>query len=168
MKKAKKILQIAAFSFVALFTTLAVKAAKPNIIFILADDLGYGDVGYNWDSCEGKIKTPNINKLAMAGVRLSAHYAAAPVSAPSRASLLTGRIQGECSLRDNCFDRPFTEKDTLGSVLKKAGYATWAVGKWGIAGGGESGQSVTAHPLDKGFDYYYGFLDHMAGHTYYH
>ena len=168
MKKAKKILQLAAFSFVVLFAALAVKAAKPNIIFILADDLGYGDVGYNWDSCEGKIKTPNINKLAMSGVRLSAHYAAAPVSAPSRASLLTGRIQGECSLKDNCFDRPFTEKDTLGSVLKKAGYTTWAVGKWGIAGGGESGQSVTAHPLDKGFDYYYGFLDHMSGHTYYH
>ena len=168
MKKTKKISQIAAFSFVTLFAALTVKAAKPNIIFILADDLGYGDVGYNWDSPEGRIKTPNINALAIAGVKLSAHYAAAPVSAPSRASLLTGRIQGECSLKDICFDKPFSEKDTLGSVLKKAGYVTWAVGKWGVAGGGESGTLVTSHPLDKGFDYYYGFLDHMAGHTYYH
>ncbi len=168
MKKTRKILQIAAFTLVALFASLAVEAAKPNIIFILADDLGYGDIGCDWDSCEGRIKTPNLNSLALAGVRLTAHYAAAPVSAPSRASLLTGRVQGECSLRDNCFDRPFTEKDTLGSVLKKAGYVTWAVGKWGVAGGGESSLPVTAHPLDKGFDYHYGFLDHMAGHTYYH
>lgn len=88
--------------------------------------------------------------------------------APSRASILTGRIQGECSLRDNCFDQAFSETNTLGTVMRAAGYATWAVGKWGVAGGGESGQPVSSHPLDRGFDYFYGFLDHMAGHTYYH
>ena len=75
---------------------------------------------------------------------------------------------GRCSLHDNCFDRAFAETDTLGSVLKAAGYETWAVGKWGIAGGGESGESVSSHPLGRGFEYFYGFLDHMAGHTYYH
>ena len=147
-------------------------AKRPNVLFILTDDLGYGDLGATWQNAraEGmpRIKTPNIDRLAARGVTLTSHYCAAPVCAPSRASILTGRVQGECSLRDNCFDRPFAEKETLGTVMHDAGYATWAVGKWGVAGGGESGQPVTSHPLDRGFDYFYGFLDHMAGHTYYH
>ena len=146
-------------------------ANRPNILFILADDLGYGDVGFcpcPATNVLAKLKTSRLDALARGGVVLTGHYAAAPVSAPSRASLITGRVQGECSLRDNCFDRPFSETNTLASVLKGAGYATWAVGKWGIAGGGESGQPVSSHPLDRGFDYFYGFLDHMAGHTYYH
>ena len=145
---------------------------KPNVIFILADDLGYGDAGFTWQNAraEGlpRIKTPNLDRLARRGAILSNHYCASPVCAPSRASILTGRVQGECSLRDNCFDRPFAETKTIGTVMHDAGYATWAVGKWGLAGGGESGQPVSSHPLDRGFDYFYGFLDHMAGHTYYH
>lgn len=144
---------------------------RPNIVFILADDLGYGDVGVSPFAQEGtlaRLRTQALAGLARSGVTLTAHYAAAPVSAPSRASLITGRVQGACSLRDNCFDRAFTETNTLASVLHGAGYATWAVGKWGIAGGGESGEAVTSHPLDRGFDYFYGFLDHLAGHTYYH
>jgi arylsulfatase A-like enzyme len=151
---------------------LAAPAAKPNIIFILADDLGYGDAGFSWQNmrAEGRpaIKTPNLDRLAKGGAILTNHYCASPVCAPSRASILTGRVQGECSLRDNCFDRPIAETRTLGTVMRDAGYATWAVGKWGLAGGGESGQPVLSHPLDRGFDYFYGFLDHMAGHTYYH
>ena len=149
----------------------AFSRAKPNIVFILADDLGFGDVGFTCDTrtnALARLRTPCIDRLAREGVALSAHYAAAPVSAPSRASLLTGRVQGKCSLRDNCFDRAFAETNTLASVLRGAGYATWAVGKWGVAGGGESGEKVTSHPLDRGFDYFYGFLDHLAGHTYYH
>lgn len=153
-------------------SAFAASPAKPNAIFILADDLGYGDTGFTWQNAraEGlpRIKTPNLDRLARRGVVLSNHYCAAPVCAPSRASILTGRIQGECSLRDNCFDRPFSETKTLGTVMRDAGYETWAVGKWGLAGGGESGQPVSSHPLDRGFDYFYGFLDHMAGHTYYH
>lgn len=162
----------------ALATTLALSAAtprdhhNPNVLFILTDDLGYGDVGWTPRSSAtnvlARIKTPNLDRLAYSGAILSAHYAAAPVSAPSRASLLTGRVQGVCSLRDNCFDQPFSETNTLASVLRNAGYATWAVGKWGVAGGGQSGKPATSHPLDRGFDYFYGFLDHMAGHTYYH
>ena len=156
-------------------TAVAIAAPKdrPNIIFILADDLGYGDVGFSWEHqaaarAAARIATPNLDRLAHEGAVLTDHYCASPVCAPSRASLLTGRVQGACSLKDNCFDQPFREKDTLGSVLHDAGYATWAVGKWGLAGGGESGKPVTSHPLDRGFDYFYGFLDHMAGHTYYH
>ena len=153
--------------------SLAAGREKPNIIFILADDLGYGDAGFTWqararEAQEARILTPNLDRLARGGVTMTSHYCAAPVSAPSRASLLVGRVQGRCSLMNNCFDRALKETDSLGSVMKKAGYATWAVGKWGLAGGGESGEPVSSHPLDRGFDYFYGFLDHMAGHTYYH
>ena len=147
-------------------------ARKPNVIFILADDLGWGDTGFTWQNARAggapRILTPNLDRLAREGTVLSNHYCASPVCAPSRASILTGRVQGECSLRDNCFDQAFSETNTLGTAMRAAGYATWAVGKWGIAGGGESGQPVASHPLDRGFDYFYGFLDHMAGHTYYH
>ena len=149
----------------------AAERRRPNIIFLLADDLGYGDVGFcpcPATNVLARLRTRHVDSLAKSGVVLTSHYAAAPVSAPSRASLLTGRVQGECSLRDNCFDRSFSETNTLATVLRGAGYATWAVGKWGVAGGGESGQPVSSHPLDRGFDYFYGFLDHMAGHTYYH
>lgn len=152
--------------------TVKAGSTKPNIIFILTDDLGYGDLGATWQNAraEGlpRIRTPNLDKLAKSGVMLTDHYCAAPVCAPSRASILTGKVQGECSLRDNCFDQPFAEQETLGTAMKAAGYDTWAVGKWGLAGGGESGRPVASHPLDRGFDYFYGFLDHMAGHTYYH
>jgi len=155
------------------WASLAAGREKPNIIFILADDLGYGDTGFTWqararEAQSARILTPNLDRLARGGVTMTSHYCASPVSAPSRASLLVGRVQGKCSLMNNCFDRALKEKDSLGSVMKRAGYATWAVGKWGLAGGGESGEPVSSHPLDRGFDYFYGFLDHMAGHTYYH
>ncbi len=152
--------------------SLAAGRERPNIIFILADDLGYGDTGFSWQNARAqglpRIHTPNLDRMAREGAVLTSHYCAAPVCAPSRASILSGRVQGECSLRDNCFDRILAETNTLGTVMRDAGYATWAVGKWGLAGGGESGQPVASHPLDRGFDYFYGFLDHMAGHTYYH
>ena len=163
-------------SIILAVAILAVSAAcaKPNIVFILADDLGYGDVGWSWQGrrlgAEVRIATPNLNRLAGEGTVLPAHYCAAPVCAPSRASILTGRLQktNGCSVRNNMFDHPITERDTIASVLKGAGYHTLAIGKWGVGGGGESGTPVTAHPLDKGFDSFYGFMDHMAGHTYYH
>lgn len=145
---------------------------KPNVIFILTDDLGYGDVGWTWQARRpvnsARIQTPSLDRLAAEGVTLTDHYCAAPVCAPSRASILTGVKQDRCSVHDNMFDHPITEPETLGTVMKKGGYRTLAIGKWGVGGGGESGKPVTAHPLDKGFDSYYGFMDHLAGHTYYH
>jgi len=157
---------------VALPLAAAAAVGRPNVVFVLTDDLGYGDVGWTW---RGKrpagvpaIHTPCLDRLAREGVVLSSHYCAAPVCAPSRASLLTGRRQGRCSVANNMFDHPITETNTLGTVMRAAGYATYAVGKWGVGGGGESRQPRTAHPLDRGFDHYYGFLDHLAGHTYYH
>ena len=169
MKRTARIIALGAA--LAAAPLAVVGRAKPNIVFILADDLGFGDVGFTCSTRTNvlaRLQTPCLDRLAREGVVLTAHYAAAPVSAPSRASLITGCVQGKCSLRDNCFDRAFAETNTLASVLHGVGYTTWAVGKWGIAGGGESGEKVTSHPLDRGFDYFYGFLDHLAGHTYYH
>lgn len=161
------------FVFSLLFAGAVFATERPNVIFLLCDDLGYADVGYmqkHRATNAIKIATPNIDHLAEKGTILTDHYCAAPVCAPSRASILTGKLQvaGGCSLRNNEFDRPISETETLGTVMKQAGYETYAVGKWGVGGGGESGQSVSAHPLDKGFDHYYGFMDHRAGHTYYH
>lgn len=162
------------FAVFVLLVACAVRLhAKPNVIFILTDDLGYGDTGWSFQKSrkvanELKIQTPNLDALAEDGTVLSSHYCAAPVCAPSRASILTGVRQGRCSVHDNMFDHPLREPETIGSVMKGAGYRTMAIGKWGVGGGGESGQPVSAHPLDKGFDSYYGFMDHLAGHTYYH
>ena len=89
---------------------------RPNILLVLADDLGYGDVGFSpfaQTNALARLRTASLARLAAGGVVLTSHYAAAPVSAPSRASLITGRVQGACSLRDNCFDRPFSETNTL-------------------------------------------------------
>lgn len=146
--------------------------AKPNVVFILTDDLGFGDVGFTLNSPrkagEAHIDTPFLDSLAREGVRLTDHYCAAPVCAPSRASILTGMPQPACSVKDNMFDHPITETNTIATVMKAGGYHTYAVGKWGVGGGGESGKKRTAHPCDRGFDHYYGFLDHLAGHTYFH
>ena len=150
----------------------AVVQAKPNIIFILTDDLGYGDVGYTFAAPkkvgEARIETPFLDSMAREGVELTDHYCAAPVCAPSRASILTGIPQRQCSVNDNMFDHPLQETTTLATIMKAGGYRTYAVGKWGIAGGGQSGKPRTAHPCDRGFDHFYGYLDHLAGHTYFH
>ena len=129
-------------SIILAVAILAVSAAcaKPNIVFILADDLGSGDVGWSWQGrrhgAEVRIATPNLDRLAGEGTVLPAHYCAAPVCAPSRASILTGRLQkpNGCSVRNNMFDHPITERDTIASVLKGAGYHTLAIGKWGVGG----------------------------------
>lgn len=159
------------FAFLTLFSTALFASERPNVIFLLCDDLGYGDVGYVQKKRpvgSVLIETPTIDSLASAGTVLTDHYCAAPVCAPSRASILTGKLTMDCSLQHNQFDKPIAETKTLATVMKDVGYETYAVGKWGVGGGGESGQPVLAHPLDRGFDHYYGFMDHRAGHTYYH
>ncbi len=186
----KKLLHTLAFMFLLASSAVATVAEKPNIIFILTDDIGFGDLGYSWQEShrtnQARIYTPNIDDLAREGVILSSHYCAAPVCAPSRASIMTGKLQlGEtnrctaeteatatsgCSLVNNEFDRPIAEENTLGTMMQAAGYHTMAIGKWGIGGGGSYGDDATrtAHPIAKGFDQFYGFMDHRAGHTYYH
>lgn len=149
-------------------------AARPNILFILVDDLGYGDLGclhQNARAAAGKpaIKTPNLDAFAREGVRLTQHYCPAPVCAPSRASLLSGVTQGHANVRDNQFDKALEDNHTLASVMKEAGYATCAIGKWGLQGESKNGglANCPAHPLNRGFDDFFGYLRHADGHEHY-
>ncbi len=145
-------------------------ADRPNIILILTDDLGYGDL-----SCFGqeRFRTPALDRMSAEGARLTNHYAAAPVCAPSRASLLLGVHQGHANVRDNQFDKALEDNHTLATVLRRAGYSTAAIGKWGLhgqpVGGGPTGAdpNTPAHPLNRGFDHFYGVLRHIDGHEHY-
>ncbi|MCX2473784.1 sulfatase-like hydrolase/transferase [Pedobacter sp. MC2016-05] len=143
----------------------------PNILFILTDDLGYGDVGVFFQNKRAAAQdrsspftlTPNLDEMAASGATLSQHYCAAPVCAPSRASILLGQSQGHANVRDNQFDKALGDNYTLGNVMQKVGYATVAIGKWGLQGEKE----WPAHPLNRGFDYFYGYMRHADGHEHY-
>ncbi|MBC8201251.1 MAG: arylsulfatase [Planctomycetes bacterium] len=144
---------------------------KPNIVFILADDLGYGEVG-----CFGQefIQTPNIDQLAREGLKLTEHYSGSPVCASSRCALLTGKHIGQAIIRNNRelggwgpdepegqFPLP-TSAPTISETLQSNGYATGAFGKWGLGGPETSGL-----PNDQGFDTFYGYLCQRVAHNYY-
>ncbi|WP_218939726.1 arylsulfatase [Lutibacter citreus] len=140
---------------------------KPNIIFIMADDLGYGDLG-----CYGqtKIKTPNIDKMASEGMIFTNHYSGSTVCMPSRASLLTGYDQGHASVRGNPVwtksGTPVNLKPnelTVANELKKAGYKTAIIGKWGLS----EGNTKDNMPSNHGFDYFLGYKKHSDAHHYY-
>ena len=133
-------------------------AKHPNVIFILTDDLGYGDVGAFFqnlrrakhDPASPWHMTPHLDAFAAEGMQLRDSYCAAPVCAPSRSSLLTGVTQGHAQVRDNQFDSELARNHTLGSVMKGAGYATAAFGKWGLQGlPGQAGQQrrTVARPI---------------------
>lgn len=153
---------------VALFFAVCSFAAgtKPNIIFILADDLGYGDL-----SCYGqeKFTTPNIDRLASEGMKFTQFYAGSTVCAPSRCSLMTGYHTGRCYIRGNR-DQPATlgnfpippETVTVAKVLKKAGYATGCFGKWGLGGPLSEGAAFR-----QGFDIFFGYYDQRHAHNHY-
>jgi arylsulfatase A-like enzyme len=157
------------------------EGSRPNIILVFCDDLGPGDVGVLWQnqrSSKQKFATPNLDQFANEGMTLTRHYSPAPVCAPSRGSLLMGRHQGHCAIRNSQFDKEIPDEHTLGSVLQKAGYATAAIGKWGLQGGkyklkwpGQRGdrspELEPSHPLLRGFDYYYGYTGHVDGHYHY-
>ena len=140
---------------------------KPNIVFILADDLGIGDCG-----CYGQklIKTPNIDRLASEGMRFTQFYSGNAVCAPSRCALLTGKHPGHEAIRDNLERGPTLEGQkpmppetvTVAQLLKKAGYFTGIIGKWGLGMPEEK-----SGPNDFGFDYSYGYLCQRVAHTYY-
>ena len=132
---------------------------KPNIIFILADDLGYGDLG-----CYGqrKIQTPHLDQMAAEGLRFTQFYAGSTVCAPSRCVLMTGLNTGHGHIRGNA-RVPLRPQDvTVAKVLKDAGYATGLIGKWGL---GES--DTTGVPTRQGFDYFFGYLNQQHAHNYY-
>ena len=138
---------------------------KPNIIYIMTDDLGYGDLG-----CYGqqRIKTPKIDQLAEQGMRFSQFYAGSTVCAPSRCVLMTGYHTGHALVRGNREIKPMgqwplpDDTVTVAEVLKKAGYTTGLVGKWGLGGPGSTG-----HPNRQGFDYFFGYLCQRHAHNYY-
>ncbi len=147
---------------------------KPNIIFILTDDLGVGDIGVFFQNERRKNNkrsqpwelTPNIDMIAAQGARLTQNYCNAPVCAPSRASLLLGVNQGHANVRDNQFDKALEDNYNIANVLKAAGYTTAAIGKWGLQGT-NPGPDWPAHPLNRGFDYYLGYMRHSDGHEHY-
>ncbi|SDG58890.1 Arylsulfatase A [Dyadobacter soli] len=151
------------------------KPARPNIIFILVDDMGWGDVGAFWqnqrmrkgDRSEPWQRTPHLDAMAKGGAMLTNHYCAAPVCAPSRASILLGVSQGHANVRDNQFDKELQNTFTIGNVLQKAGYKTGLVGKWGLQGLNATEPEWPAHPLNRGFDYSYAYIKHVDGHEHY-
>lgn len=177
--------------FVLVFGTPLWAAPSPNIIFILCDDLGFGDTGPTYQNQRAaradrglpSFSTPHLDRLAAEGMQLKNHYTAAPVCAPSRASFLLGQTQGHANVRDNQFDKALADTHTVASVLKAAGYATAAVGKWGLQGRADgqpskpedkaaemSGGSAAlwpAYPTRRGFDFYYGYVRHRDGHFHY-
>lgn len=140
-------------------------ADQPNLIYIMADDLGYGDLG-----CYGqqRIKTPCLDRMAAEGLRFTDHYAGNTVCAPSRCSLMTGVHSGHAYVRGNKEVKPMGQLPlpetaiTVASLLKKAGYQTALIGKWGLGGPGSTG-----HPNLQGFDYFFGYLCQRHAHNYY-
>lgn len=148
-------------------------AGKPNIILVLVDDMGWGDLSLNQaaDSNVPRIRTPKLGKLAEQGMQLTRHYTSAPVCAPARASLFSGVHQGHAEvIRNNSFDAALENSHTLASVLRSAGYSTALIGKWGIGGGREQAGTPTtagAWPTDRGFDYFFGYNNHIVGHRHY-
>ena len=139
---------------------------KPNIIFIMADDLGYAELG-----CYGqkKIKTPRLDELAAKGMRFTNHYAGTAVCAPTRCSLMTGLHTGHCYIRANSPGYPGPSQTpippgtkTLPGLLKQAGYSTACIGKWGLGNHTNSGD-----PAKQGFDHFFGYYDQRHAHDYY-
>ncbi len=165
----------ALFSSAVLFCPFAGNAQEnaslstPNVVYILADDLGIGDLG-----CYGQqqIKTPNIDHIADNGMKFLWHYSGATVSAPSRCALLTGKHMGHAAIRGNDvvngsdglpYETPLpSEETTVANLFKQRGYATACVGKWGLGGPGTIGE-----PRKHGFDYFYGYLGQAFAHSYY-
>ena len=139
-------------------------ADRPNIIFILADDMGYGEVG-----CYGQklMQTPQLDRMAAEGMRFTQFYCGNTVCAPSRTVLLTGLHNGHATVRGNT--PPLSEganlradEPNVARVLKSASYATGIIGKWGLGT-----EKSAGHPNRQGFDYFYGYLTHQHAHNHY-
>lgn len=170
--RSKHLFPLLAFLLAVPFATAA---QRPNVILILMDDMGWGDL----PSCQDQrmkeglpaMDNPGLRSLAREGMTLTRHYSSAPLCAPARGSLFTGVHQGHAKvIRDRSFDLPIENAPTLGTVMQSAGYRTALIGKWGIGGGREHAgtpQESTAYPTKRGFDYYFGYLDHVSGHHHY-
>lgn len=150
---------------VTLLASRADAERPPNVVFVLADDLGYGDL-----ACFGQTRfaTPRLDQLAARGMRLTQHYAGSTVCAPSRCALMTGLHTGHCHVRGNTEHEPEGQAPmpggvtTLADLLRQAGYATGAFGKWGLGYPGSE-----SDPLSSGFDRFYGYNCQRHAHRYY-
>ena len=146
-------------------TARAASPARPNVVFVLADDLGYGDLGVYGQNL---IRTPNLDRLAAEGIRFTDFYAGSTVCAPSRAVLMTGRHTGHASVRGNAGGGALSiqalrpGERTLAHLFRDAGYATALFGKWGLGEIGSPG-----HPSRMGFDAFFGYLNQRHAHNYY-
>ncbi|MEM9161081.1 MAG: arylsulfatase [Verrucomicrobiota bacterium] len=146
-------------------TAWGTSATKPNIVYILADDLGYGDVSSYGQS---RFETPHIDRLAREGMRFTQHYSGSTVCAPARCTLMTGLHTGNAPIRGNGEVQPEGQQPmpadtfTIAKYLKKAGYATGVFGKWGLGYPGSSSE-----PLKMGFDRFYGYNCQRIAHSYY-
>lgn len=166
---------LSAVSIQGCFKTSKTDKRKPNIIYILADDLGYGELG-----CYGQkiIQTPNIDRLAEEGIRFTQHYSGSPVCAPSRCTLMTGKHTGHAFIRNNgrpkdrehkpskgifAGQNPIPDSEvTIAEILKEQGYATAAMGKWGLGP-----IDSTGDPNRQGFDLFYGYNCQVHAHNHY-
>ncbi|MCG6187637.1 arylsulfatase [Maribellus maritimus] len=165
LKYSAYLLFVTVFLFYSCITQKKKENSKPNIIYILADDLGYGDL-----SCYGQklFSTPNIDKMASEGMLFTQHYAGATVCAPSRSSLMTGQTTGHTPVRGNKAAKPEGQWPipdstfTIAEMLKKEGYVTGAFGKWGLGYPGSKGD-----PNMQGFDEFYGYNCQRKAHNYY-
>jgi arylsulfatase A-like enzyme len=137
------------------------RAKKPNIVFILADDLGYGDIG---SYGQKQIATPNLDRIAAEGMRFTQAYAGSTVCAPSRCCLMTGKHTGHAWVRGNKGpELALRPRDlTVAEVLKRSGYRMGLFGKWSLGGIG-----TTGYPTKKGFDEWFGFFSQTQAHNYY-
>ncbi len=154
----------ALFTALLLFlgTSMSLRAAeaKPNIIYILDDELGYYETGFMGSKT---IQTPNLDKMAAAGIVLRNLFAGGSVCAPTRCCLLTGKHSGHTSVRSNGGGTPLrAEEETIASILKQRGYATGGFGKWGCGG-----RDSTGVPEKHGFDVFFGYYDQVHAHTFY-
>ncbi len=148
-----------ALALTRFFTPAETDVQQPNVIYILADDLGYGDVGpYG----QQRIRTPSLDRMAAEGMRFTRHYAGSTVCAPSRCSLMTGKHMGHAAIRSNGAGPLPAREVTVAEVMKEAGYVTGAAGKWGLGKTGSPGD-----PNQQGFDYFFGFLSQTRAHRYY-
>jgi arylsulfatase A-like enzyme len=157
MKQAYRRLRPSILMFLA---TLGLAQGKPNIIFIMVDDMGYHDLG-----CYGSktIRTPNIDRLAAEGLRFTDCYSGDTVCASARSTLMTGTHKGHTPVRGNSGGIPLFPGDvTVAEVLKKAGYATGGFGKWGLGNQGKDGAAER-----QGFDRFFGYYNQWHAHTYY-
>ena len=151
--------------FLFVCSIFKISARKPNVVFILADDLGYNELG---SYGQKKIRTPHLDKLAKDGMRFSRNYSGNAVCAPSRCVLMTGKHPGHAFIRNNGEIKPEGQRPiplnelTMAEVFKKEGYTTGAFGKWGLGSPGTEGD-----PMNQGFDRFFGYNCQRHAHSYY-